>query len=118
MACEVEVRLPEWLREAIDNNGPADEPPIRPKGAHGSWSGPLVVRAAGRRQVAITRVYASSIGPEEAQCIGRAALPVGALFDLAPGDGTGEPVRVRVVHCTQTVQGYSIGFDFIGDQDA
>ena len=36
-------------------------------------------------------------------------------LELSPMGDVGEPVRVRVVYCKQTIQGYKVGCEFVTD---
>lgn len=45
--------------------------------------------------------------------ITRKALQEGVELEVSPMDDSGESVHVRVKYCTQTIQGYKVGCEFI-----
>ncbi len=109
------VRLPAWIREAIRNSKPPVELSARRREPRGTWSGLYVVQPAKGPEVERTYVRATDISSGGVQCISLWDLPLNAVVDLIPANTEGDPVRVRVVHCTETRKGYMIGFAFVGE---
>lgn len=108
-----QVRLPEWLRDALAHSTPMDGPLIRRSVPRRCWSDFYVLRSAESPDTTGTFVRGINVSTGGVGCISRSGLGVGEVFDLSPMEEVREPVRVRVVHCTRTVQGYKVGLAFV-----
>lgn len=106
------TKLPAWLSKVIESGAPTDTLPIRRRETRRTWAGSCFVRPYGGAPGDRILVRGLNAGPEGLGCISRQRLDEGRQFEIAPLEGNGEPVLVRVVHCTQTVQGYKIGLVF------
>jgi hypothetical protein len=104
-----ELNLPDWLREAFESGEPTDVLPNKRAESRRHWPGSCFARpedASGDEQSLVHGLNLSSKG---IGFLSREPFDEGQLLVLFPEGGSGEPVRIRVIHCTQTVGRYKIG---------
>ena len=112
MIQDVVNALPSWLRDGLTIN-PEDGIPNKRGDSRHTWT--VFVRATmlggtGGKQLSAKTF---NVCPGGVGLITRVPLREGADLELVPEDGPGETVRVRVVHCTQTLQGYKVDCELI-----
>ena len=106
------IQLPRWLQEAIAEGEPTDGIPNK-RGEKRILSALYCLieqdAAAEHLSARVYNVSANGLG-----MITRRRMSPGQQIQLMPGDGSdGAPVTARVVHCTQTIQGYKVGCTFV-----
>lgn len=108
MIQEARSALPSWL---LDGLAVTPEAGISNKRGDSRHAWIVFARATilGGTDVKQLSVKTFNVGPGGIGLITRVPIRDGADLELVPEDGPGEPVRVRVVHCTQTLQGYKVG---------
>lgn len=107
------VEIPGWLREALEGELTDKAPSKRAEPRRVWWGLASVQRHDGVSEKQFS-VKMTNVSPEGIGFISRQPLEVGDRLQLIPdGDSNGsaplEPVNVRIIHCTQTVQGYKVG---------
>ncbi len=108
--------LPSWLLEALDGDVTDDVLNKRSEPRH-IFASPASLRPIdGGADCTPIRVRIFNASESGVAFISREALEQGQTLCLHPrheeGVGDDARVNVRVVHCTQTVQGFKIGCEF------
>ena len=104
---------PAWVQEALREGEATDGVPNKRAEPRLSWHAtctakPLRTQDLGPFSVRVFNVSSGGLG-----VIARRRVEPGERLLLTPlGAAATEAVRVRVIHCTQTVQGYKIGCAF------
>ena len=112
MIQETIIALPSWLRDSI-TTGPEDG--VLNKRGTSRHASTVMARATllGEIDAKQFSVKTFNIGVGGVGLITRIPLRESAELELVPVDGSGEPVRLRVIHCTQTIQGYKVGCELV-----
>ena len=109
-ARQTQCNLPDWLSEALEESYPTDDLPNKRSESRRVWSSLYLLTSEDDTSgtpitVRMTNVASAGIG-----FVSRKVLTPHSRFKLTPeGREDAEPVHVRVVHCTKTVQGYKVG---------
>lgn len=120
--------LPSWLRNPLPTwlrDGLATEPEDgqlfrrrlrvlnRRRNARHTWT--VLARATLLGGTASKQFFVKTfdVSLDGIGLITRVPLRVSANLELFPVDGPGDPVRVRVTYCIQTIQGYKVGCELI-----
>lgn len=100
--------LPSWLRDSLTTEPEDGVLNKRTKSRH-TWT--VLARATllGDTVAKQFLVKTFNVSLDGVGLITRIPLREIADLELVPENGFGEPVRVRVVHGTQTLQGYKVG---------
>ncbi len=104
--------LPSWFRDSRTTE-PEDGVSIKRGRSRHTWT--VLARAillgdtAGKQ----FSVKTFNVSPGGIGLITRVPLRESADLELVPENGSGESVRVRVVHCTRTLQGYKVGCELV-----
>lgn len=112
MGHEAQNALPSWLIDALASEPEAGTLNKRGDSRH-TWIAFARATILGGTEVKQLSVKTFNVGPGGIGLITRVPLRESADLELVPEDGPGKPVRVRVVHCTQTLQGYKVGCEFV-----
>ena len=109
-AHQTRCRLPGWLREALrDGDLPGDFPNKRTEPRR-VCTAPCLLTSEDDPSVPPIAVRVTNVTPSGVGFISRKVLTANFRFKLVPeGLEDDEPVCVRIVHCTRTVQGYKVG---------
>lgn len=104
--------LPSWLRDSLTTEPEDGVLNKRGRSRH-TWT--VLARATLLGDTAAKQflVKTFNVSPDGVGLITRIPLRESADLELVPADGSGEPVRVRVVHCTRTLQGYKVGCELV-----
>lgn len=106
------IRLPAWIHDILDNGDPTDEFPNKRTETRRIWTESCFAQREGVPGASTLMVRGFNVGSDGIGLIAREGLPVGQRLSLTPRSGPGEPVLVRVIHCTQTLLGYKVGCVF------
>ena len=107
------INLPPWLDDVLaESVEPTEAPPSRRDEPRRSWAGSCFMQPDGEPDALHSLGRGLNICRAGLGCISRQELEIGQQLAITPVAGGGEPVRVRVVHCTRTVQGYKVGCAF------
>jgi|GEM_PF-1676094 len=104
--------IPLWLREGLDEEATDGVLNKRAEPRHG-WVVMTRAMLLGSPGTELTSVKTYNISRRGLGLITRKQLNMGAELIVSPMYETGEPVRVRVVYCKQTIQGYKVGCEFV-----
>lgn len=106
------IRLPAWIHDVLENGDPTDEFPNKRTETRRIWTESCFAEREGNPVGSTLMVRGFNVGCDGIGLIAREGLPVGQRLKLTPRSGPGEPVLVRVIHCTQTLLGYKVGCVF------
>jgi len=104
--------IPSWLRAGLDVEAADGVLNKRTEPRHG-WVTMTRARLARAPNTELISVKTYNVSRSGLCLITRKQLHDGTELVLTPMHETGEPVRVRVVHCKQTIQGYKVGCEFV-----
>lgn len=104
-----EMELPSWLREMVEACESDDDRTSRREASRQAWMGPCFVQLEGEVESDRFLARGLNVGPAGVGFISRRELRFDQPVLLYPREGEGEPVHLRVIHCTRTVQGYKVG---------
>ena len=107
------VEIPGWLLEALEGE-PTDDVPNKRAESRRVWYRLASVQIHDGVSEKLSSVKITNVSSEGIGFVSRQCLEVGDRLQLIPdGDSNGSapigPVNVRIIHCTQTVQGYKVG---------
>ena len=104
--------MPSWLRDSLTTD-PEDGVLNKRRRSRHTWT--VLARATllGDSVGKQFSVKTFNVSPGGVGLITRVPLRESAHLELVPADGSGEPVRIRVVHCTRTLQGYKVGCELV-----
>ncbi len=102
-------KVPNWLSEIIESGDPAESGSSRRGGSRPTWTGPCFVELDEEADSGRFLARGLNACPTGVGFITRNELKFDQPLKLYPREGAGEPVHLRVVHCTRTVQGYKVG---------
>lgn len=105
-------KLPSWLLEAFEGELTDPLPNKRSEPRH-IWVTLVFGKAANDPDAPSFPVKTYNASRSGVGLITRKPLPQGQILEISPEESLNESVRVRVVHCTQTIQGYRIGCIFL-----
>jgi hypothetical protein len=105
--------LPEWLGEALEEGETTDNLPNKRSTSRRVWTVFCRVQSVGEPTMTSFTARLFNVGPGGIGLVTRRELEPGLRLEVVPeGDANQDAVQVRVVHCTQTVQGYKVGCAF------
>lgn len=108
--------LPAWIQEAFDGEPTDDVLNKRSEPRYIFASSASLRPLEGGVEGTPIRVRIFNVSESGVAFVARQELPQGQLLTLHPcyeeSDGGDTTVSARVIHCTQTVQGYKIGCMF------
>lgn len=112
---KLRVQLPDWLIEAIEAGDPLEGVPARRGESRlHAWSFPCRIVPVGSDPSASFTSNLQNVSQHGMGFISRHSLPPGDELDVTPTDQPGAPnVRVRIIHCTRTLQGFKVGCNVI-----
>ena len=111
-AGQEQLNLPTWLGELLQSGHPTDTMPGKRSESRRHWPGSCFAQPEGASEDEQSFVHGLNLAPTGIGFLSREPFEEGQLLALFPGEGFGEPVHVRVVHCTQTVGRYKVGAIF------
>jgi len=100
------VMLLAWLRVILETSESVDAHSLKRSDLRVNWVEACSVQLDTGDRFLVRGFNASPTG---IGFISRYRFSPYQRLTLLPTEGDGEPVRVRVVHCTQTLQGHKIG---------
>lgn len=106
--------IPLWLREGLDEEATDGVLNKRSEPRHG-WMILTRARLLSSPDTELTSVKTFNVSCGGLGLITRKELHQGDELEISPMSDTGEPVRVLVVYCKQTIQGYKVGCEFVTD---
>ena len=95
-------QLPAWLREGLDAEETDSLPNKRTEPRH-VWAAPVHARVLNDPAGKPLRAQTFNVGDGGLGLIFREPVSPGTELELTPAYEDGEPVRVCVIHCTQTI---------------
>ena len=107
-----QLNLPAWLGEILEGSHPTETMPGKRSESRRHWPGSCYAQPEGASEDEQAFVHGLNLAPTGIGFLSREPYTEGQILDLVPGEGSGEPVRVCVVHCTQTVGRYKVGATF------
>ena len=102
--------LPAWIRAALEFGDPTDNLPNKRAESRRAWVLLCLLTPRDKPNSAPITVRVTNVGPSGIGFISREVLTADSRVRLIPQGGReDEAVYGRIVHCTQTVQGFKVG---------
>ncbi len=101
-------QLPSWLRDGLLSEEKDVLLNKRNETRH-HWAATVHARFLNNPALKPLTVKTTTVGDGGLGLLFRQQVGTGTQLELTPAFEDGEPVRVKVVHCTHTVQGYKVG---------
>ena len=108
---DVTSQLPAWLRDGLGGEETDSLPNKRTEPRY-HWAVPVQARLLSDPSRKPLRAETYNVGDGGLGLIFRDRVSPGAELEITPTYGDAEPVRVRVIHCTRTIQSYKVGCVF------
>ena len=101
---------PAWFSDALEVSSPSDDVANKRSESRREWISRCLVTPEGDTHGTPITVQTINITSNGIGFLSREEIKTNSRFKLTPADAKdAQPVHVRVVHCTQTIQGYKVG---------